>query len=85
VESTPEVVYQKINQEVFSPTDSLVTATSMEDLVAPDSSPYTSDNTPTAKLPHLRTSKTAFAHTPIQVGPSFKYLLFVVCVSSDPV
>jgi len=76
VESSPEDVYRKINQKVFSPTDTLVTATSMEDLLAPDSSPRTSANTPTACLPHQRTSSTAFAHTPIQVGvlyfPSFK-------------
>jgi hypothetical protein len=68
VESTPEVAYRKINQEVFSPTDSLVTATSLDDLVAPDSSPRTSANAPIASLPHQRTSSTAFAHTPIQVG-----------------
>jgi hypothetical protein len=78
VESTPDVVYRKINQEVFSPTDSLGTATSLEDL-APDSSPRTLTNTPKASLTHQRTSSTAFAHTPIQVGifPLSSNLLFV--------
>jgi hypothetical protein len=81
VESTPEVVYHKINQEVLSPTDSLVTATSLEDLVSPsDNSPLSSDNEPTASLSHQRLSSTVFAHTPIQVGifPLSSYLLSVV-------
>jgi hypothetical protein len=83
VESTPDNVYRKINQEAFSPTDSLVTATSLEDLVAPDSSPRTSANTPIASLRHRRTSSTEFAHTPLQVGisPLSSNLLFVVCIS----
>lgn len=89
VESTPEVVYHKINQEVLSPTDSLVTATSLEDLVSPsDNSPLSSDNEPTASLSHQRLSSTVFAHTPIQLeglsnSPNHETIATFVTCQSD--
>jgi hypothetical protein len=86
VESTPEVFYHKINQEVLSPTDSLVTASSLEDLMSPpDYSPLILGNKPTASLPHERSSSTVSADTPIQVGilPLSRNLLFVMLITEE--
>jgi hypothetical protein len=72
VESTPVVLYHKGNQEEFSPTDSLVTATSLEDLAfPPDNSPITSGSKPKLSFLDPRSPHTECAHIPIQVGISF--------------
>jgi hypothetical protein len=72
VESTPVVLYHKGNQEEFSPTDSLVTATSLEDLeFPPDNSPITSGSKPKLSFLDPRSPHTESAHIPIQVGISF--------------
>jgi hypothetical protein len=82
VESTPEVVYHKINQEAFSPTDSLVTATSLEDMASPsNNSPLTLGKEVTASLPHQRSSSAVFANTPVQVGiPLFHKMYYLLCL-----
>ncbi|PNF27613.1 hypothetical protein B7P43_G02258 [Cryptotermes secundus] len=67
VESTPVVLYHKHNQEEFSSTDSLVTATSLEDpAFPPDNSPITSGSKPKLSFLEPRSPHTEFAHIPIQ-------------------
>lgn len=68
VESTPVVLYHKGNQEEFSPTDSLVTATSLEDLeFPPDNSPITSGNKPKLRFLDPISPHTESAYIPIQL------------------
>jgi hypothetical protein len=78
VETSPDDLHHTSNQEEFSPTDSSVTATSLEDLeFPPDNSPVTSGNKIQLSFPDTR-SQTESAHIPIQVGIS----LFKKCVIS---
>jgi hypothetical protein len=72
VESTPVVLYHKGNREEFSPTDSLFTATSLENLeFPPDNSPITSGSKPKLSFLEPRSPHTESAHIPIQVGIFF--------------
>jgi hypothetical protein len=79
VESTPVVLYHKGAQEEFSPTDSLVTVTSLEDLkFPPDNSPITSGNKPKLSFLEPGSTHTESAHIQSQVGISF----FKKCIIS---
>lgn len=70
MESSPDVLHHTGNQEEFSPTDSFVTAMSLEDLeFPPDNSPATSGNKVQLSFPDTR-SQTESAHIPIQVSIS---------------
>jgi hypothetical protein len=81
VESSPDV-HHTGNQEEFSPTDNLVTPTSLEDLeLSPENSSITSGDEAQFSFPDTR-SHTESAHIPTQVG-IFLFKKFVISYASN--
>jgi hypothetical protein len=81
VESTPDILNQMGNQEELSPTDSLFTDASLDDLeFLSDNSPVTSSNKAQLSFSDKRTPHTELAHIPVQVGITFfnKFISFTL-------